>query len=63
MGHFDWHFKKIMMLWYSLNIFYQYGTTYGAVFSKKILNAHLAPLHCLSTTFIVIIVTFMSNIQ
>jgi hypothetical protein len=63
MGHFDWPFKKIMILWYSLNIFYQYRTTYGGVFSKNILNAYFAPNHCLSTTFIIIVIIYMSNIQ
>jgi hypothetical protein len=43
----------------TLAFFYQYGTI-GVLFKEISWNAHLVPLHCLSTTFVTTI--FVSNI-
>jgi hypothetical protein len=67
MGHFDSSFAKnhdtflicsehvlhfILPIW-----------DYGGVILRNILNAHFAPLHCLSTTRFITTIIFMKNIQ
>jgi len=46
------HFSIFLTIW-----------DYGGVILRNILNAHFAPLHCLSTTKFFTIITFMKNIQ